>query len=223
MMFNSLFARACAPSLAMVATILCASLFAAPVCAALNEIATLDADSILSTVKRNHSEADVMLDALRDDVYKAVLWGARGNTEHILEVRKEFAEHVKNLMRRFKANGELGIDQILLADLHALQHALEAYIRAAEDLIAVASDQEKAMRKLDGFQNRYEALGTAMRTFSDMIDAQAGQRKQATAHNPRFHPAVVGITLLGLSILITYIFSIRRSPASAQTPPNPAR
>jgi Skp family chaperone for outer membrane proteins len=226
MSVDSLFARARAPTFATVATVvmlLYASLFAAPASAAPNEIAALDANSILITVQRNHGEADTMLDSVRDDVYKAVLLGTRGNTEHIQEVQKEFAEHAKNLKTRIEANSELGIDQSLRSSLQALQQSLDAYIRSAEDLIAVAGDHEKAVPKLDGFQNVYEALGKTMRTFSDMIDAQVWQRQQATAQNSRFHPAVVGITLLGLSILIAFLFSSRRSPASARTPPDLVR
>lgn len=236
MTVDPLLARTCAPTLALLATVatlatlLCASLFVAPASTAAGEIVTLDAQSTLITVQRNHSEADTMLDALRDDVYKAVLWGARGQSEHsahIHEVKREFAEHAQNLKARIEANSKLGIDAGLRSRLKALQHSLDAYLRSAQELIAVAGDQEKAVSKLDGFQNAFEALQKAMNTVGDLIDGYVWQRKQALEQHTRFsQPTILGMALIcivSIVILITLVFIRRRSPTSAQTRPYPAR
>jgi methyl-accepting chemotaxis protein len=215
MMVEPLLARIAARALtattfATLATIFCASLLVAPVSAA------PDAHSILAAVKRNHREADTLLASLRDDVYKAVLSGTRGDMEHIKAVQTEFAEHAGNLKARVKASGELGIDENLRWSLHALQDLLDVYIRSAEELIAVAGDQEKAVLKLDGFQAVFEALETAMSTFGDLIDAQVWQRKQALAQNPRFSPhAVLGWTLLGMALMLILVLAVYRNTAGA--------
>jgi hypothetical protein len=205
------------------ATIRCASLFlsaglfVAPANAASGETVARDGNPALTTVQRNLTEADAMLDSLRGDIYQAVLSGTRGDTEHIRQIQKEFAEHAKNLKTRIKANGELGIDPSLQSSLQALQRPLDAYIRSAEDLIAVAGDQEKAVPKLDGFQNVHEALGKTLRTFSDTIDARVGQRKQTTEQDTRFSRpvvlAILGIALLGLALLSLLGFAVYRNSA----------
>ena len=43
----------------------------------------LNANTLLTTVLRNHGEADMMHDALRGDVFEAVLSGSRGDAGHI--------------------------------------------------------------------------------------------------------------------------------------------
>ena len=71
------------------------------------------------------------------------------------------------------------IDKSLRTDRQALQNSLDACIRSAENLIAIAGDQGKAVAKLQGFQEAFEALEKAMSAISDRIDAQVAQRKQA--------------------------------------------
>jgi methyl-accepting chemotaxis protein len=179
-----------------------------------------DANSILTTVRRNHGEADRMLDALRGDVYRAVLSGTRGDTEHIKAIQIEFAGHAQNFKARIAVNGELNIDKSLRTDLQALQTLLDAYIRSAEYLIAIAGDQEKAVAKLQGFQDAFEALGKAMSAISDRIDAQVAQRKQAVEQSTRIsRSTVVSATLLAVTLALLSIVGLTRYRNTAGATP----
>ncbi|MBM3344659.1 MAG: hypothetical protein FJY56_21495 [Betaproteobacteria bacterium] len=48
----------------------------------------LQANTLLTTVLRHHGEADMMHDALRGDVYEAILAGVNDDTAHIQEVKE---------------------------------------------------------------------------------------------------------------------------------------
>ncbi len=139
----------------------------------------LEANTLLTTVLRNHGEADMMHDSLRGDVYEAVLAGINGDTEHIKEVQKEFAEHAANFRARIAANGKLDLDADVRARLAALQAPLEAYIRSAETLIGEAADKEHTVPRIKGFQTAFEALEKPMAAFSDHLEERVRQRKQA--------------------------------------------
>ena len=165
----------------------------------------LNANTLLTTVLRNHGEADMMHDALRGDVFEAVLSGSRGDAGHIKEVQKEFAEHAKNFKERIAANGQLELDDDLRGSLKALQGPLETYIRTAEELITGAGDTEKVMPKLKGFQEAFEALEKPMSVMSDKLEEQVKQRKLAVDNATRASEiAVLGVTLGGV-ILMTIL------------------
>ena len=172
----------------------------------------LDANTILTTALRNHGEADMMHDALRGDVYEAVLAGGRGDTAHIKEVLKEFAEHAANFKARIEANNKLDLDLEVRASLKSMQAPLEAYIRSAEELIAVAADSEKASPKLKGFQDAFEALEKPLSNVSDKIEELVKLRKLAVDQATRFSEiAVVAVTLLGVALMSILGFAVFRS------------
>lgn len=176
----------------------------------------LDANTLLTTVLRNHSEADMMHDSLRGDVYEAVLSGTRNDAEHIKEVQKEFAEHAKNFKERIAANAKLDLDDELRGSLKALQGPLEAYIRTAEEIIAAAGDTEKVMPKLKGFQDAFEALEKPMAAMSDKLEEQVKQRKLAVDEATRFSELMVmGVTLAGVILMLALGVTVYRSTSNS--------
>ncbi len=172
----------------------------------------LEANTLLTTALRNHGEADMMHDSLRGDVYEAVLSGIRGDAEHIKEVQKEFAAHAANFKKSLAANGNLALDADMSARLKALQGPLEAYIRASEELIAIAGDNEKATPKIKGFQDSFEALEKPMAAMSDRIEELVKQRKQAVDEATRLSELLaVVVTLVGVVVMAVLGFLVYRS------------
>jgi methyl-accepting chemotaxis protein len=172
----------------------------------------LDANTLLTTVLRNHSEADMMHDSLRGDVYEAVLAGTRNDAAQIKETQKEFAEHAKNFKERIAANSKLELDDDLRGSLKALQGPLEAYIRSSEELIATAGDTEKVMPRLKGFQESFEALEKPMSVMSDKLEEQVKQRKLAVDNATRTAEiAVFGVTLAGVILMTILGFVVYRN------------
>jgi methyl-accepting chemotaxis protein len=174
--------------------------------------AVLDANATLTTALRNHSEADMMHDSLRGDAYEAVVSGLRNDPEHIKEVQKEFAEHAKNFKERIAANSKLDLDEDVRARLKALQTPLEAYIRAAEALITVAGDSDKAVPQLKAFQSAFEALEKPMAGMSDHLENLVKQRKEEVDAATRFAQSLIlGITLFGMALIAALALMVLRS------------
>lgn len=167
--------------------------------------AVLEANAILTTALRNHSEADMMHDSLRGDVYEAVVAGLRNDAEHIKEVKKEFTEHAGNFRSRIEAVNKLPLDNDTRARLKALQGPLDTYIRAAEELIAIAGDSEKATPMLKGFQAAFEALEKPMAAISDRIEELVKQRKLDVDEATRASEfAVLAVTLTGVALMAIF-------------------
>jgi len=172
----------------------------------------LEANTLLTTVLRNHGEADMMHDSLRGDVYEAVLAGLSGDAEHIKEVRKEFTEHATNFKSRIEANSKLALDDEMQARLKALQGPLEAYIRSAEELIAVAGENDKAAPKIKGFQTAFEALEKPMAVFSDQLEEAVKQRKKEVDDATHVAEVITLVmTLLGVVLISILGIAILRS------------
>lgn len=174
--------------------------------------AALEANAVLTTALRNHSEADMMHDALRGDVYESVLAGNRGDAAQIKESLKEFNEHAANFKARIEANSKLDLSAEVRADLKSLQGPLEAYIRAAEEMIALASDPDKTAPKRKDFQTAFEALEKPMSSASDRIEALVKQRKQEMDAATRFSELLVlGVTLAGVALMSILSVLVLRS------------
>ena len=172
----------------------------------------LDANTMHTTVLRNHSEADMMHDALRGDVYEAVLSSMRNDADHLKGVQKELAEHAQNLKERIAANAKLELDDELRGSLKALQGPLEAYIRTAEEMAAGAGDIEKIIPRLKGFQDAFEALEKPMAALSDKLEEQVKQRKQAVDDATRLSElAVMGVTLAGVIVMLVLGVAVYRN------------
>jgi methyl-accepting chemotaxis protein len=162
----------------------------------------LAASSILTTTLRNHGEADMMHDALRGDVYEAVLAGLRGDAAHIDAARKEFAEHAANFVARIEANGRLDLDQQTRASLNALQGPLEAYLHSAREVLDLAGDSARATQKIKAFQDAFEALEKPMGELSDQIERLAKQRNKAVDDAMSFSElATLTVTLIGVILM----------------------
>ena len=178
--------------------------------------AALDASTLLTVVLRNHSEADMMHDSLRGDVYEAVLSGTRNDAEHIREVQKEFAEHAKNFRERIAANAKFELDNDLRDGLKVLQGPLEAYIRSAEEIIASAGDTEKVTPRLKGFQDAFEALERPMSAMSDKLEEQVKRRKLAVDEATRFSELMVaGVTIAGVLLMLALGATVYRSTSAS--------
>ena len=176
----------------------------------------LEANAILTSALRNHSEADMMHDALRGDVYEAVLAGNRGDAAHIKEVHKEFTEHAANFRKYLEANSKLALDADVSARLKTLQGPLEAYLRASEELIAIAGDNEKTAPKLKGFQASFEALEKPMAAISDQIEALVKQRKQEVDDATRLSEyTLIAVTVLGALLMSILGYLVFRSVTGA--------
>ena len=178
----------------------------------------LEANAVLTTALRNHSEADMMHDSLRGDVYEAVISGIRNDAAHIKEVQKEFAEHAKNFKERLEANSKLALDTDVQDRLKQLQGPLTAYIKSSEALIAIAGDADKAAAQTEAFQAAFEALEKPMAAVSDHLENMVKQRKEDVDKATRLSEMLIaGVTLFGVVFLVVLAGVVLRNVTRSLT------
>lgn len=124
-----------------------------------------------SEIVRRHLAADMMHDAIRGDVLKALLveHGALGLT--IAEVKSELDEHITE----FNANVEQALVLAKGADravLEALMEPLAAYAAAAQSTVALAeTDVDAAEAAFPAFIEKFEILEGTMGAATDELSA----------------------------------------------------
>ncbi len=179
---------------------------------------TLEANAVLTTALRNHSEADMMHDAMRGDVYEAVISGIRNDAAHIKEVQKEFADHAKNFKERLEANSKLDLDADVRGRLTQLQDPLAAYIKSAAALIAIAGDVDKAAAQAEAFQKAFEDLEKPLGAMSDHLENLVKQRKADVDKATRQSEMLIaGMTLFGIVFIALLAGMVLRNVTKSLT------
>jgi methyl-accepting chemotaxis protein len=148
-------------------------------------------------VARVQGDVDMMHDAIRADVYKALLSTHSGGG--LDEARKSFEEHAKELREGFASNlPVLPAEARKLADL--AQPVLERYASSAASIIAQPSADATA--QLATFNADFEALEVQLGHVTDAIEASAkDQTDEAAAMVGRAKFTVLGSALVAIVLL----------------------
>lgn len=165
--------------------------------------ATQDSE-ISMTVLRNHLEADMMHDALRSDVFSAMLVGLGKSESSQNEVQAALAEHAGNFRKMLGDNLNLPVSEDIKTSLTTIKPGLDAYIAAAERIVALALDRPDAARQdLGTFNKAFSQLEDQMADLSQKIEAHAQQSSEATRHAIRTANLTLGVVLvIGILLLI---------------------
>ncbi|WAC59453.1 HAMP domain-containing methyl-accepting chemotaxis protein [Brevundimonas sp. SL130] len=160
--------------------------------------------SISSAILRNHMQADMMHDALRSDVFGAMLAPNPANGVSIEAVKADLAEHRDSFEQSLTENRALATDPEMQAALGAVEAPLNTYIAAASEIVELAeSDVVAAQGKMADFQVQFTALETAMSTAADKIEATADKNRiaaDAAAETGRLVMMAAILAALAISI-----------------------
>ncbi len=154
----------------------------------------------------NHQSADMMHDALRGDVQRAILMseGGRPDPKDIEEVRSALQEHETTFRNAMEANHRLALPADILHDLDAIRPKLDAYIAAARSQLDLGLTQRKAaLAAQEGFQKAFENLEAPMGALSTRIN-DANRARQAEAADLG-KGALLQVTLAGLTASIAVL------------------
>ncbi|HZH50437.1 MAG TPA: methyl-accepting chemotaxis protein [Microvirga sp.] len=133
---------------------------------------------VLAQATRNQGSADMMHDALRGDVYRA-LHAARVEPTLRPQIEADLKDHLAQLRRNVDENRGLALNDHIRAALGELEAPLAAYAKAASHLVETAFESTKeAERALPDFVQRFEVLEDAMAAVSDRIGQAAEQVEQ---------------------------------------------
>ena len=119
---------------------------------------------------RNHLEGDMMHDALRADVFGALLSASDPAVAKPEDVKADLAEHLGNFQDAVEANRALPLPEVITADLSSVDQPLSEYIAAAQSSVQTAlTDRAAAVAAMPAFLERFGALEDALGKISDEI------------------------------------------------------
>ena len=154
------------------------------------------------TALRNHLEADMMHDALRADVFSALLVGLGKSPSNASEVRDSLAEHAEHLRSVVAANQQLPVNSSIKTALEQVQPSLAAYINAAEQIVSQSlQDPAQGQNNLPTFNQAFEQLEGDMLALSKLIEENASQTSREASASLNTANTSIGVALL-LSLLV---------------------
>jgi methyl-accepting chemotaxis protein len=168
-------------------------------------MATAVSDNAVSmSALRNHMEADMMHDALRADVYSAMLVGLGKSTSTAVEARNSIDEHAGHFREVLEENLKLPINPTLRTALAQIKPNLDTYINAGEQIVGLAlDDPQAAQQELGTFNSAFSQLETQMAALSELIESNTRQTTEATEAAIRNANIALAVVLLaGLLLLM---------------------
>ncbi|HEY1092460.1 MAG TPA: HAMP domain-containing protein, partial [Burkholderiaceae bacterium] len=158
---------------------------------------------------RAQMEADMMHDALRGDVLKALLSASKGQQAEEASVKKELGEHTEEFRAQMKELKSMSLTPEIDASIAATQSQLNDYIASANEVVGLAfGNLSAAEAKLPGFFSAFSALEEKMSALSDLIEAEAKRTKESsdgTAGNARTTLLVAALLATGLLLSISLL------------------
>src|SRR3954466_9239209 len=134
----------------------------------------LDVAARNESALRNHLEGDMMHDALRSDVQRALWVANEKNTAEYPDVKQSVKAHGNNFRERVQENKKLELGQEARHVLEQIETLLNAYILLAEGHVDLALTDLAAERKqLSVFETAYLELENKMEAASDKLQTVA--------------------------------------------------
>ena len=162
---------------------------------------------------RSQLEADMMHDALRGDVLRAVLGGLKGHAAEVAEVQKDIAGHTREFREHMDALKSLSLSPDITTAIGHTQTRLGAYITSANEVVQLAgSDLAAAEARLPAFGEAFKALETDMEQLSDLIQTFAKETDAAGAASAsRARWLLIGAAIVGAALLLGFNVVAARS------------
>ncbi len=136
--------------------------------------AALEVAARNSIALRNHMEGDMMHDALRADLQRALWVSNEKNMEEAAEVKEDVKEHSEKFRDRVNENKKLKLSSSARAALDELDASLEIYIALAQEHVDRAfSDLAGERVQLPKFNVAFSDLEEKMGAASDKLQAAA--------------------------------------------------
>ena len=168
---------------------------------------------ILLHAMRDHMTADMLHDGLRGVVFRAMYAALDGNAAMLAEGKTEIAEYGGAFRAAIASELALDLPDNVRASLSEVSTPLEAYIDAAEKIIAAASggDLEGARADLITFDTAFKTLEGAMATASDAIEAENARVNHAAVAAANFSDIANWGGLLAILALAALIAVLSRT------------
>jgi methyl-accepting chemotaxis protein len=161
---------------------------------------------------RNHMHADMMHDALRSDVLASVAATDSSTGLSLEDAARDLREHVEAFRADIEADHRLATTDAQREAIGAVEAPLNAYIEAAERIVAIAGrDPAAARAALPGFFEQFYALEEAMEGVTDALTSEAeAETAEATGQAAFATWLMIGALLASLSAMAFLVLALRR-------------
>ena len=173
-------------------------------------------NGVKTSALRSHTDVDMMHDALRADVFHALLVAGTAEAADRQAVLNDLRNHSTMMQRSLAENAERTIDSKVKAALDSARDPISHYISSADDMVhAALRDRREAEARLPGFLQEFSVLEERMGGMSDLIEAsvEAAQTESKTTVSTA-KQAIVWIALLCLVTMILISVTITRGITS---------
>lgn len=167
----------------------------------------------ITEVQQRHMDADMMHDALRADVFGALLAVQRQETNVAESMKQNLAEHAHELESLVRSNRATVVEPEILAALGTVEGPLAEYLRVGKDLVTnPRGTAGKADDRLARFLRDFTALEGHLESISQLILARAQLLHEDTAHRvSRFAWTLLAYGLFALVCLGSVSYVVSRS------------
>lgn len=119
---------------------------------------------------QRHMEGDMMHDAMRSDVFAAVLADSLGERVNVLKARVDLKEHYEKFAHNIAANkAETRVPYHISGLFVGADQALVEYFAAADTVIALIVEGKPHDVEMTIFQKKFEAMEDANESVSDLL------------------------------------------------------
>lgn len=171
----------------------------------------MNRNTVAMSALRQHLEAGMMHDALRADVYAALLAVHRisGNGDN---VREDVQRHARQFLEAMDTNQVLSLDPNIEAAIVAMRPKIDRYVGNSRALVELAlRDPAQAKAKMDDFASVFAALGTEMKALSDLIEQNAAAtRAEAEELQMTAKITTLAASCLALACLLAFSLVLTR-------------
>lgn len=175
---------------------------------------SLQVDQLLITQKliRNQTEADMLHDAIRSDVFSALYRQKTGETARFAEITKDLKEHTEGFTRKMDENRQLAKNPDVMKHIEDNLPLIERYIASANQIVGLIITQpDKALSHLPSFEKDFSTLEESMDALTDSIEKYSSSAKEPVnqALTTQAITSLIAGVLAGL-ILIIYVLYLYR-------------
>ena len=163
----------------------------------------MDSTAQVTKAVQSSLELDMMHDALRGDVLRAVISAQGGDTEGVKSAQADTLTHGKNIKEHLKEVQAQALNQDLLRQVEALAPLVDRYASKAVEASQPASDPEAGKKRMDEFQVIFGELEKRLGATSDLIAAEATQIvKDGEISRINAQRSMMAVTLISSLVLV---------------------
>lgn len=160
---------------------------------------------------RHQLEADMMHDAIRSDVLKAILHQKNSETAQIAETQKDLKDHTSNFQEMMSANGKTISVPATRQQFDKTQPFVTRYLQSAQSLLDKIAAGQESPELLQSFNQDFSTLETEMAKLSDAINHEASSLSAIS--EKAVQSAALTLAILGIiaaSILMLFALLVIR-------------